>query len=119
MAILFLLNPNFKDTRISDTDAFYCPHCAMIEGVLHYYPQLREAIEIAYVDFQRPRHKIIDLIGEENQGCPCLILHRSELEYSAVDIKSFTRYGDYLFVNTTTGIAKYLAERYAIGLPHP
>jgi hypothetical protein len=31
-------------------------------------------IDIVKVDFPRPRPAIIEVLGEENQGCPCLIL---------------------------------------------
>lgn len=119
MATLFLLNPDFNDPRISADEKYYCPHCARIEGVLHYYPRLREAIDIEYVNFQRPRQKIINLIGEENQGCPVLVIDASELEDKELDLSSFTKRGSYLFANATGVIANYLAQKYTIGHPHP
>ena len=79
--ILFLLNPNFNDKRLTPLkQAYYCPHCAMIEGILHYYPELRDSVEIVYVDFPRPRNAIIELLGEENQGCPVLLIKAQENE---------------------------------------
>jgi len=119
MATLFLLNPNFNDTRISTNDKFYCPHCARMEGVLKYYPHLKDVIKIEYVDFQRPRQRIIDLIGEKNQGCPVLIIDKMELKKNDVDLESFKMSGDYIFANTTEIITKYLAQKYKIGFPHP
>ena len=119
MEILFLLKPNFKDTNISVTTKFYCPHCAMVEGVLNYYPHLREIIQIEYVDFQRPRQKIIDLIGEENQGCPVLVIDKFEVENVDIDLESFKVSGDYLFANSKVIIVKYLAQKYNIGHLHP
>ena len=85
----------------------------------HDYFELKEKIHIEYVDFQRPRPKLIQLIGEENQGCPSLVIGRSESGHSDLDLGSFQRSGDYWFANETTIIAKYLARRYNIGLPHP
>ena len=69
--ILFLIRPN---SRPDHPEGWYCPDCALIEGVLHYYPQLREVIDVRMVDFPRPRQAIIDLAGEGAQDCPCLLL---------------------------------------------
>jgi hypothetical protein len=69
--ILFLISPN---SRPEKPEGWYCPDCALVEGVLAYYPQLREVIEVRHVPFARPRQPIIDLIGEALQDCPCLLL---------------------------------------------
>lgn len=112
--ILFLLNPNFADAKVHDSHLYYCPHCAMIEGVLHYYPDLRTLIDIRYVDFPRPRPAIIELIGEENQGCPVLILPRD-----SVIPNGFKAIGAYMFSDEKMVIATYLAEHFHIGFWHP
>jgi protein-disulfide isomerase len=115
---LFLLYPNFKDEKIDNVGiSYYCPHCAMIEGIIQYYPQLKDLLEIIYVDFKRPREIIIDLIGEENQGCPVLIIEKNTKEN--IDTSYFKTYHNQLFVNSTSLIAKYLSEKHKIGLPHP
>jgi hypothetical protein len=69
--ILFLIRP---DSRPDRPEGWYCPDCALVEGVLAYYPQLRAALEVRHVDFPRPRQAIIDLAGESAQDCPCLLL---------------------------------------------
>ena len=118
MEKLFLLNPNFQDIRVDGTEQlYYCPHCAMIEGVLKYYPDIRNFIEVVYVNFQRPRKQIIELVGEDNQGCPNLVISKDNS--SIVDTSYFQEYGDYLFVNNKELIARYLAEKYQIGKLHP
>ena len=62
---LFLLNPNFKDDNKGIKDqVYYCPFNAMLEGVLKYFPHLREELKITYVDFPRPRKQIIEILGE-------------------------------------------------------
>ncbi len=72
--VLFLIRPN---SRLDRPDGWYCPDCAIVEGVLAYYPQLSEAIDVIRVGFQRPRQPIIDAIGPEHQDCPCLLLDES------------------------------------------
>jgi hypothetical protein len=69
--ILFLIRP---DTHPGRPEGWYCPDCALVEGVLLAYPQLRRAIDVRHVDFPRPRQPIIDLAGEGAQDCPCLLL---------------------------------------------
>ena len=99
---LFLLNPNFHDSRLTPPEQpYYCPHCAMVEGILQYYPGLREKMEVIYVDFPRPRNAIIELIGEENQGCPVLLISKAENE--TTDTSYFKSHGDwYLLITSTT-----------------
>ncbi|MGL4440024.1 MAG: DUF3088 family protein [Bosea sp. (in: a-proteobacteria)] len=72
--ILFLISPNSRPDRL---DGWYCPDCAIVEGVLAYYPQLRRIIDIRHVDFPRPRSALVALIGEAHQDCPCLLLDPS------------------------------------------
>jgi len=115
---LFLLKPGFADASIDPQDRmYYCPSCAAIEGVLSYYPYLREKLEVVYVDFPRPRTAIVSLIGEANQGCPVLIIDsdRGEVMYTEVVKEA----NDYLFINSTEGIMQYLAAVYGIDYPHP
>lgn len=68
---LFLLNPGFFD---GEDGPFFCPHNAAVEGLLKYVPELNEKLEVQRVDFKRPRTKIIQLLGEENQFTPVLVL---------------------------------------------
>jgi len=119
MTKLFLLKPNFSDIKLNESEVYYCPHCAMIEGILKYYPFLEEMIEINYLDFQRPRQKIINIIGKENQGCPVLIIHRKDVEKGETEMSDFRMYGEFYFSNSTKIIANYLANKYKTGIPHP
>lgn len=72
--ILFLIAPNSRPDR---PEGWYCPDCAIVEGVLAYYPQLRQAIDVRYVDFPRPRAALVAMVGEAFQDCPCLLLDPS------------------------------------------
>ena len=117
MIKLFLLKPGFTDSNAdNEGKLYYCPQCAMIEGVIKYYPQLEERIEIHHVDFKRPRPAVIEIIGEENQSCPVLIID-NEPE-NDTDTSYFEKHGDKLFVNSPDLIMKYLAERFGIGMAH-
>jgi hypothetical protein len=118
MPKLFLLKPDFKDSK-SDNEGklYFCPQCAMIAGIIKYYPQLETMLEIIYVDFTRPRKAIIELIGEDNQSCPVLVIENNQEEN--VDLSYFNSYGDILFINSTDSILKYLSAKFGIGNPHP
>ena len=100
MEKLFLLKPGFQDVQRGTGKLYFCPPCTLIEGVLSFYPVLREKLEVHYVDFARPRQSIIELIGEENQSCPVLI------------------HADGNFIKDTDLILDYLAKKYGIGYAH-
>lgn len=118
MIQLFLLKPNFIDPKADKKGTlYYCPDCAIIEGILSYYPDLRKELDIVYVDFTTPRRKIVALIGEDNQGSPVVIISKEETHN--IDVSYFTAYEDVLFINSTTLIAKFLSEKYNVGLMHP
>ncbi len=114
---LFLLKPDFIDRNIDNQTKFFCPHSAMINGIIAYYPKLKELMEIVYIDFERPRKLLVELVGEENQGCPNLVIHKEEIDENA-DVSYFDSFGEYLFVNSDTLIVKYLSEKYGIGESH-
>jgi Protein of unknown function (DUF3088) len=117
MDILFLLKPNFLDKyRDSDDQKYYCPDCAFLEGVLSYYPQLREQLDIRYIDFPKPRKEIVELVGEEFQGCPNLILDSDN--HQLVDPNQFYRYKDTLYTNDTKLLVNYLRDKYNIAEAH-
>ncbi len=100
MKKLFLLKADFKDASSGDGKSYFCPDCATIEGLLSYYPRLRNELEVHYMDFARPRIELIDLLGEANQGCPVLVME------------------DGSFINETNGIIGHLTENHRIGRMH-
>ena len=110
---LYLLKPNFTDKGVGP---FFCPGCARVEGMLSYYPALRDKIEIHQIDFQRPRPALVSELGEENQGCPKLILGeptRSIPPEVAVKEAKGCR-----FISGDIEICRYLAKTYGVGEPH-
>jgi Protein of unknown function (DUF3088) len=72
-------------------------------------------MDVTYVKFPRPRQPIVDLIGEENQSAPVLVIGDAgaipkQLKPSVAKGRSFFSGED--------AIAEYLALRYGIGWPH-
>lgn len=100
MKKLFLLKADFQDANRADGKKYFCPECSPIEGLLSYYPRLRSELEVQYLDFSRPRPALVDLLGEENQSCPVLVLE------------------DGTFINETSEIIKYLTQYHKVGHPH-
>jgi len=72
--VLFMLNPWVEE---NNQGPFYCPDCGVVEGFFAYSPEVRDKIEIIWVDYEKPRQKVIECLGEENQGCPVLVLDES------------------------------------------
>lgn len=111
---LFILKPSFPDPNVG-AGVFFCPHSAMVEGLLSFYPKLREQLDVRYVDFPRPRHEVISEVGEANQACPVLVLPQG---WKAPEIPGRTANGRHFFVGATE-IGTFLAGWAGIGLPHP
>jgi hypothetical protein len=109
---LFLLKPGFET---GDKKRYYCPHSAQVEGILSFYPVLRTQMDVTYLKFPRPRQEIVDLIGEENQNAPVLVVG----DASAIpkQLKPGNAKGRSFFAGEEA-IAEYLALRYGIGWPH-
>ena len=108
---LFLLNPGWTDDQ---GGPWYCPAGAVVEGVLAFHPALRDQLEITYLDHPRPRPPVIDLVGEDHQSCPILVLDETfdwpEAATSAATGRRFLQ---------DEAIIPYLATRYGIARPHP
>lgn len=105
MAKLYLLKGDI--TRNGD-GPFFCPQCALVEGFLGYYPQVRHALEIHYIEYPRPRAELIGL-GEENQNSPALVMSAEEAQGTGQQI------GDVWLLNEPKAIIAWLAARYAVG----
>jgi hypothetical protein len=107
---LFLLRPSFPDPA-AGPGPFYCPDCMQVEGLLASFPQLREALDITYVDFARPRQLLVDLLGAGYQGCPVLV--------AAEGADGLQQVNGHSVVMDAKPIAAYLAARHGVPLPHP
>ena len=120
---LFLLKPDFM---AGPRGPCYCPACATLEGVLAFYPRLREILDVQYVDFPRPRPEVIAAVGAENQGLPSLVIASSttsdsasisgaDLALAGLDVREWQ---GRRFLQSAGDIGRYLARRHGIGEPH-
>ncbi len=112
---LFLLKPNFTDgTKVS----YYCPSCATLEGVLSFYPQLRDVLDVQYLDFPRPRQAVITAIGAANQGLPVLVIASDKASDPALAGLDVGEWQGRRFLQGVGDIGRYLARRHGSGEPH-
>ncbi|SFF83036.1 Protein of unknown function [Novosphingobium sp. CF614] len=106
---LFLMKPGFVNAGLGP---FYCGDSVSVEGMLGFFPELREKLAITYIEFPRPRQAIIDLIGAEHQSVPVLVL----AEDSSVPESVKARFSaDRRFIDDEKQIRQYLSLRH--GLP--
>ncbi len=110
---LILLNPGFQDPEYPNRD-FYCWHCVLLEGLISIYPKLRTQLEIERVDWQKPRHRVVELVGPENQSLPLLILDEGKTsKYST------GAWRNRAFISDKDFILRYLTDEYGIAESHP
>jgi len=104
---LYLLRPGFhKD----DSGPFYCGDSVAVEGMLSFFPELREALDVHYLEFPRPRKPLVAKLGEANQSVPVLILAKDRTVDAAmpgVSIAEGTR-----FISDEKAIRGYLSKQY-------
>lgn len=109
---LFLLRPGFEDPAYPG-QKFYCWHCALMEGVLASFPELAARLDVERIAWPRPRREVIQLVGEENQSLPLLILadgDRSRLQTGIYEGRSFIADKD--------SILAAFSERHGFPVPH-
>ncbi|MBN3791146.1 DUF3088 domain-containing protein [Burkholderia sp. Ac-20353] len=106
---LFILRPGFfKDSE----GPFYCGDSVSVEGLLSFYPQLRDAVNVEYVDAPRPREPIVALIGEGNQSAPVLVLGEKQTpKDGAIGLRE---HNGRRFIDSPADIRQYLSSQYGI-----
>jgi hypothetical protein len=58
---LYLLRPGFTNASIGP---LYCNDSVPVEGVLSFFPILRDLIDVHYLDFPRPREVLVETLGK-------------------------------------------------------
>lgn len=112
--ILFLLAPDFVDPAHPGV-RFYCEHCAQMEGVLSYYPQVARELEVRRIPWPRPRAQVVELVGDTNQWLPLVVLGTDSDDHGcATGLHEGRR-----FITGKDGIARWLSARFGIAVPHP
>jgi Protein of unknown function (DUF3088). len=107
---IFLIAPGFTDPK-RDDGPFICPFCNQVEGLLASFPDLAGKLEVTRLPFPRPRQPVIELIGEENQSLPVLVLG----DDPPPDAKEAN---GRRFVNDTARILALLSERHGFPKVH-
>lgn len=100
---LYLMKPNFMNAGLGP---FYCGDSVSVEGLLSFFPELREKVQVTYLDFPRPREALVEMIGENQQSLPVLILAEGAPEIPSVQTKSANGLH---FINDEKAIREYLS----------
>jgi len=95
---------------------YFCLGCAQMLGLLEFYPMLKQKLEVRYLDFTRPRPELVDLLGEENQSCPVLVLKNPPAGSPA--FVPIQKEKEHWCIEGADEIARYLAHVYGVGIPH-
>lgn len=110
---LIILDVDFVVPALPD-QVFYCWHCVLIEGLLCAYPELMRKIDVERIAWPKPRQAVVELLGDQNQSVPVLILADD-----APDGLETGRFGSQRFVNDKDAILHVLSVRHGIARPHP
>ena len=108
---LFLLSPDFMDKG----SPYFCPFSAQVVGFLTYYPAIRDTVKVVELGFEKPRKALVDLLGEEHQAAPMLVLGGEPTPVPGVTIAEAN---GHKYVVKTSQILKYLAATRSVSMPH-
>lgn len=107
---LFLLPPGFLDHGRRE----FCPECAEIWGFLHYFPAIRETLDVRYEEIAHPRAGLLALLGEGRWNCPTLVLAPDAPHQ---DFQGIDRVNGRAFIGNARDIARYYALRFGTPVP--
>jgi hypothetical protein len=85
-----------------------------MEGVLTSFPHLAARLDIERIAWPRPRLSVIELVGEDNQSLPLLLLADGDTSPHQTGT-----YGDRSFIADKDRILAALSERHGFPVPHP
>lgn len=108
---LFVLRPGFDDGGTT----YFCPYSAQVIGFLAYYPQVKDTIELVELAFPKPRHPLVDLLGESHQAAPMLVLAGTPASVPKVTVAEANGHS---YVEKTIEILRYLAATRGVPGPH-
>jgi len=70
---LYILDRQFDDAALPGR-SFYCSDCITVDGLLTSFPEAASGLDVVRIGYPRPRHAVIEAIGEANQNLPVLVL---------------------------------------------
>ena len=108
---LFVYRPGFHDRG----GTWFCHYSAQVIGFLTYFPEVEETLDVVELGFSKPREALVDLLGEEHQAAPMLVLGGDPVQVPGVTVgeANGTR-----FVEKTIEILRYLAATRGVPGPH-
>jgi len=106
---LFILKAPFVDGGFD----WYCNDCATLEGALLVNPHWSSRIDVRRIGFERPRREAIELVGEEHQGLPMLVMDAHKAPGDALIV------GEFAILKDVRAIGRALASRHGGVGPHP
>ncbi len=107
---LYILKAPFEDGGQS----WYCNDCATLEGALLANPHWNDALDIRRIGFQRPRHELLELVGEAHQGLPMLIMDAKGAPMHALKVNE-----KWAILKDVREIGWAIATRHGGVGPHP
>jgi Protein of unknown function (DUF3088) len=111
---LYILKPDFAaEGGVKQ----FCSECAMVEGMLSFYPHLRQALDVKYIGFAKPRPEIVSELGPEHQSSPCLVVADPAKASKAAPHVKLGESNGKRFVNDPLQVCEYLAQVYGTGKP--
>ncbi|MFX1676769.1 DUF3088 domain-containing protein [Paraburkholderia sp. A2WS-5] len=106
---LFILRPGFFS---GEEGPLYCGDSVAVEGLLSFFPQLRNNVDVEYIDAPRPRKAIVELIGETNQSAPVIVIGSGQaVKDTSVDV---LEHNGMRFINAPDDIRRYLSSQYGV-----
>jgi hypothetical protein len=88
----------------------YCSDSAPVEGVLSFFPQLRQLVDIHYLEFPRPREPLVKALGDQYQSLPVLIL-AADRKLIDEELQPSNANGKWFFADQSS-IRHYLSTQY-------
>ena len=108
---LFVFRPGFTDKG----STWFCPYSAQVIGFLTYYPHVRESVDLVELDFAKPRHPLVGLVGAQHQAAPMLGLGDNVVNGPDVTLGETKGHRT---VEKTIEILRYLAATRSVPGPH-
>ena len=109
---LFVFRPGFSDQGTR----YFCPYSAQVVGFLDYYPAVRATLDVIELEFAKPRHPLVDVLGDQHQAAPMLVL-ATEPPAPPPGVTIGHANGR-VFVEKTLEILRYLAATRSVPAPH-
>lgn len=108
---LFVVRPGFTENGTT----YFCPYSAQVVGFLTYYPRVLDSVDLVELGWDKPRQPLVDLVGEDHQAAPLLVLGDSPVSVPRVTVGETN---GHRFVEKTIEILRYLAATRSVPGPH-